>query len=63
MKIISLYLFCFFISNLLIAQQKPFPQNVNYGFGFQPSSISNATITTTYNKWKTPISKNAAAIN
>lgn len=53
MKKFTLYLFCFFISTLLIAQQKPFPQNVNYGFGFQPSSISNATITATYNKWKT----------
>ncbi len=46
---ISLYL-CG-IQNLF-AQNKPFPQNVNYANGFKATNISSSTINTHYTGWK-----------
>jgi endoglucanase len=52
MKILSVFSFFLLLSILSTAQSKPFPQNVKYSFGYQPTSISNATILSNYNKWK-----------
>jgi endo-1,4-beta-D-glucanase Y len=40
-------------SGVLFAQNRPFPQNVNYGYGFKASNITTAKINTNYINWKT----------
>ena len=52
MKKIVFFLFAIALCSSINAQKRPFPQNVNYGFGFKPTSISNATVLNNYNSWK-----------
>ena len=47
-----LILILVFINISLHAQNKPFPQNIKYAYGFKPNSITNATIITNYKNWK-----------
>jgi endo-1,4-beta-D-glucanase Y len=52
MKKIVMFLFSISLCISLSAQKRPFPQNVNYGFGYRPTSISNPTVQCNYNNWK-----------
>jgi endo-1,4-beta-D-glucanase Y len=43
----------FFLSGVyLFAQKRPFPQNVDYPYGYQTSVITPSDIQTAYNRWK-----------
>ena len=44
----------FFLSNIyLLGQSRPFPQNVDYPYGYQTTVISTNDIQDMYDKWKT----------
>ncbi len=40
-----------FVMSYSVAQTKPFPQNVNYPYGFKPSTITSDLVKTEYNKF------------
>ncbi len=48
----------FFLSgDYLFAQSRPFPQNVDYPYGYQTSVITAGDVQTFYNKWKSRLLK------
>ena len=43
----------FFVSgSFLFGQVRPFPQNVDYPYGYQTSGISSSNVLSAYNRWK-----------
>jgi endoglucanase len=52
MKKLAVFLLFLAFCSLLNAQNKPFPQNINYAFGFKPDNITSATVLNNYNNWK-----------
>jgi endo-1,4-beta-D-glucanase Y len=53
MKNIVILIALFFLSGVyLFGQSRPFPQNVDYPYGYQTSVISASNIQTAYNRWK-----------
>lgn len=53
-----LCLFQFFTAVLINAQDRPFPQNVDYPNGFQSTSFSSSTMQSAYTRWKNSFLKN-----
>lgn len=50
--LITIGLFVVFIAGSGFAQQRPFPQNVNYPFGFKPIGVSSELMQNEYNRFK-----------
>ncbi|MBN1695496.1 T9SS type A sorting domain-containing protein [candidate division WOR-3 bacterium] len=50
-RVISVVLF-FVSGSCLFAQLRPFPQNVNYPYGYKTSEISADDVQSAYNRWK-----------
>jgi endo-1,4-beta-D-glucanase Y len=58
MKNIKIFVVLFFLSRVyLFAQSRPFPQNVDYPYGYQTSVITASNVQTAYNRWKSKFLK------
>ena len=63
---LSQLLMCLFIlidMNKLFAQNKPFPQNINYSNGYKTSNITSSDIQTYYSNWKNTYLKSDCGSN
>ncbi len=52
-NIVLLVVLFLLLSVYLLGQDKPFPQNVDYPYGYQTTVISTSDIQSMYDKWKT----------
>jgi endoglucanase len=54
-----LVLFC--LSGLITAQERPFPQNIKYPYGFVPATLKSDWLQSEYNRWKSALVKSCGS--
>jgi endo-1,4-beta-D-glucanase Y len=54
-KIALITLLLFYLSGLINAQQRPFPQNIKYPYGFKPTTLNSDWVKSEYERWKSSL--------
>jgi endo-1,4-beta-D-glucanase Y len=54
-KIACITLSLFYLSGLISAQQRPFPQNIKYPYGFIPTTLNSDWVKSEYDRWKSAL--------